>query len=66
MPPTPAKLGRARDVAGETLGGGLKRRRSGPVSDVVTREVRLDRLPVLTCWPEDGGPFVKLPLVSHE
>jgi UbiD family decarboxylase len=25
--------------------------------------VRLDRLPVLTCWPEDGGPFITLPLV---
>ena len=27
------------------------------------REPRLDRLPVLTCWPEDGGPFLTLPLV---
>jgi UbiD family decarboxylase len=25
--------------------------------------VRLDTLPVLTCWPEDGGPFITLPLV---
>ncbi|HWX24834.1 MAG TPA: UbiD family decarboxylase domain-containing protein, partial [Vicinamibacteria bacterium] len=24
------------------------------------------RLPVLTCWPEDGGPFVTLPLVYTE
>jgi UbiD family decarboxylase len=24
---------------------------------------RLDRLPVLTCWPEDGGPFITMPLV---
>ena len=23
----------------------------------------LDMLPVLTCWPEDGGPFITLPLV---
>jgi UbiD family decarboxylase len=33
------------------------------VTDVVTGDVRLDRLPVLTTWPEDGGPFVTLPLV---
>ncbi|PYQ22997.1 MAG: 4-hydroxybenzoate decarboxylase, partial [Acidobacteria bacterium] len=38
----------------------------GPVAEVVTRDVRLDRLPVLTCWPEDGGPFVTLPLVHTE
>ncbi|MBU0993006.1 MAG: menaquinone biosynthesis decarboxylase [Proteobacteria bacterium] len=23
----------------------------------------LDRLPVLTCWPHDGGPFITLPIV---
>ena len=27
------------------------------------RTSRLDRLPALTCWPEDGGPFITLPLV---
>jgi 4-hydroxy-3-polyprenylbenzoate decarboxylase len=26
-------------------------------------EVDLTRLPVLTCWPLDGGPFITLPLV---
>lgn len=26
-------------------------------------EVDLQRLPVLTCWPQDGGPFVTLPVV---
>jgi UbiD family decarboxylase len=33
------------------------------VAEIVTDDVRLDRLPALTCWPEDGGPFVTLPLV---
>jgi UbiD family decarboxylase len=33
------------------------------VTDVVTTDVRLDQLPVLTTWPEDGGPFFTLPLV---
>ena len=32
----------------------------------MTADVRLDRLPVLTCWPDDGGPFVTLPLVYTE
>ncbi len=26
-------------------------------------EVDLTKLPILTCWPEDGGPFITLPLV---
>jgi len=66
LPPTPAKLWGARDVAAEALRIGLKRRSGGPVTEVVTKDVRLDRLPVLTCWPEDGGPFVTLPLVYTE
>jgi len=36
-----------------------------PVQDVVELgdEVDLEKLPVLTTWPLDGGPFVTLPLV---
>jgi UbiD family decarboxylase len=63
LPPTPAKLWEARDLAFEALKIGLKPRSSGPVTEIVTSDVRLDRLPVLTTWPEDGGPFVTLPLV---
>ncbi len=66
LPPSPATLWRARDVAGEALRIGLRSRASGPVTEIVTTDVRLDRLPVLTCWPEDGGPFVTLPLVYTE
>jgi len=65
MPPTPAKLWGARDVAKAALGIGVKRGGSGPVLDVVEAP-SLDRLPVLTCWPQDGGPFVTLPLVYTE
>ncbi len=66
LPPTPAKLWGARDLAREALRIGASRRGSGPVAEVVTSDVRLDRLPVLTTWPEDGGPFVTLPLVYTE
>ncbi|MGI9139886.1 MAG: menaquinone biosynthesis decarboxylase [Gemmatimonadaceae bacterium] len=26
-------------------------------------EVDLDKLPIITCWPEDGGPYITLPMV---
>ena len=36
-----------------------------PCQEVILRdeEVDLTRVPVLTCWPQDGGPFITLPLV---
>jgi 4-hydroxybenzoate decarboxylase subunit C len=63
LPPTAAKIWGARDVGLDLLKVGLKRGRGGPVTEVVTRDVRLDRLPAMTTWPDDGGPFVTLPLV---
>jgi UbiD family decarboxylase len=66
LPPTPARLWGARDLAFAALRLGFAQRRGGPVTEVVTDDVRLDRLPVLTCWPEDGGPFLTLPLVYTE
>lgn len=66
LPPTPGKLWGARDLAGEALRIGLSKRNKGPVTEIVTDNVRLDRLPVLTTWPEDGGPFITLPLVYTE
>lgn len=66
MPPSAARLWRARDVARDALRIGLSRRAGGPVTEVVTDNVRLDELPVLTCWPGDGGPFLTLPLVYTE
>ncbi len=37
-----------------------------PCQEVVLTgdEVDLTRLPILTCWPGDGGPFITLPLVT--
>lgn len=39
--------------------------RSGPSQEVVTTrdDVDLGVLPILTCWPQDGGPFITMPLV---
>jgi len=42
-----------------------RRVRRAPVQEVVLKgeAVDLTRLPVLKCWPLDGGPFLTLPLV---
>jgi 4-hydroxybenzoate decarboxylase subunit C len=63
LPPSVGGLWDARDVARDLIKVGMRRVPKGPVVDRVTANVRLDRLPALTCWPEDGGPFITLPLV---
>jgi 4-hydroxy-3-polyprenylbenzoate decarboxylase len=43
------------------------RRRGGspPCQEIVWRgeEIDLGKLPIITCWPEDGGPYITLPMV---
>ena len=34
-----------------------------PCQEIVQRDGTLDDLPILTCWPEDGGRYITLPLV---
>jgi UbiD family decarboxylase len=63
LPPTAGKVWGARDVAMGLLKVGTRRVPSGPVVERVSADVRLDELPVITSWPEDGGPFITLPLV---
>lgn len=38
---------------------------SAPCQEVVLQgdQIDLGRLPVLTCWPQDGGPYITLPMV---
>lgn len=66
MPPTLAKLWSFRHLGLQGARLGLKRVSRGPVTEAVDRPARLSRLPVLTTWQEDGGPFVTLPLVYTE
>ncbi|MEE8368746.1 MAG: UbiD family decarboxylase, partial [Thermoanaerobaculia bacterium] len=66
LPPTPSKLWQARDVGRALLGVGTKARRTGPVTAARQNPVDLGQLPALTTWPEDGGPFLTLPLVYTE
>lgn len=52
-------LGDLREIAGASP----KLVGSGPCQEVVVPEPSLQQLPVLTCWPQDGGPFITLGLV---
>jgi menaquinone biosynthesis decarboxylase len=66
LPPRPTELWRHRALALEALKLGTKRVRRAPVTEVADRPARLDELPILTTWQEDGGAFVTLPLVYTE
>jgi 4-hydroxy-3-polyprenylbenzoate decarboxylase len=35
----------------------------GECQEVVMSKPDITRLPVITCWPKDGGPFVTLPII---
>ncbi len=66
LPPKPAELWKHRSVASDLLKLGSKNTTRSPVTQVADRPARLDQLPVLTTWQEDGGPFITLPLVYTE
>jgi UbiD family decarboxylase len=66
LPPSLGKLWQHRDLLGPLLKVGRKRVRNAPGLAVQDSPPRLDRLPLLRTWEEDGGPFVTLPLVYTE
>lgn len=35
----------------------------GECQQVIMKEPDITKLPVITCWPKDGGPFVTLPVI---
>jgi 4-hydroxy-3-polyprenylbenzoate decarboxylase len=49
-------LGRLRDLMPKTVS-------DAPCQEVIERAGSLDSLPILKCWPEDGGPYITFPLV---
>jgi len=69
LKPPSGILGAIRDLGGtieslETLRSlGPKRVRSGPCQEVESDRVDLDRLPILRCWPGDGGRTITFPVV---
>jgi 4-hydroxybenzoate decarboxylase subunit C len=66
LPPKPAELWKQKSIALELLKLGTANTSRSPVTQVVDSPARLDELPVLTTWQEDGGPFITLPLVYTE
>jgi 4-hydroxy-3-polyprenylbenzoate decarboxylase len=49
-------VGRLRDLMPKTV-------KDAPCQEIVRRDGTLDDVPILKCWPEDGGRFITLPLV---
>jgi 4-hydroxy-3-polyprenylbenzoate decarboxylase len=35
----------------------------GECQEVIMKEPDITKLPVITCWPKDGGPFLTLPVI---
>ena len=66
MPPRPKELWQHRALALEALKLGTRNVGRAPVMEVTDRPARLDELPILTTWQEDGGAFITLPLVYTE
>jgi len=63
IPPSPGRLWAARSRLWRLLRARMRTVTRGPILDHEFSPPQLDRLPCLTCWPLDGGPFFTLPLV---
>jgi 4-hydroxy-3-polyprenylbenzoate decarboxylase len=50
-------VNRLRDLLPKTV-------KDGPCQEVVQKNGTLDDIPILKCWPEDGGPYITFPLCS--
>ena len=62
LPPKPSSFFKHRSLVKRFLKAPPKRT-SSAISQQVVVQPNLDDLPVITCWPEDGGPFITLPQV---
>lgn len=40
-----------------------ERKGKGSCQEVINKEPDLTKIPVITCWPLDGGPYITLPVV---
>ncbi len=49
-------VGRLRDLMPKVV-------KDGPCQEIVDRSATLDVLPILKCWPDDGGKYITFPLV---
>lgn len=51
------ELGKVASFMPKTLKG------KGECQQVIMQDPDITKLPVMTCWPADGGPFITLPLI---
>jgi UbiD family decarboxylase len=67
-PPTPGGAWASRGTIGRALGARVARTGRGRgASQQVTEPLDLHRLPILRCWPGDGGRFLTWPMVlTHD
>jgi len=63
MPPSVKGILKARRDLLALSTARLRKVGNGPLLETVSHSPDLNRLPVLVCWPDDGGPFFTLPLV---
>jgi 4-hydroxy-3-polyprenylbenzoate decarboxylase len=49
-------VGRLRDLMPKTV-------KDAPCQEIVDQDGTLDSLPILKCWPDDGGKYITFPLV---
>lgn len=66
VPPSLGRLWSKRRVLSQLARIGMTRRRFDRTAWTIEQPPRLQSLPVITSWPEDGGPFITLPLVYTE
>ena len=62
-PPSFKTIWRNRSIAKRFMNFRPGRSRKAPVQEVVESDPDLGTMPILKCWPGDGGRFVTLPLV---
>lgn len=62
LPPKPSTLFKHKPIVSRFFNSRSKSVSSALVQEVV-EQPNLDELPILTCWPEDGGRFITLPQV---
>lgn len=52
------QLGKIASWMPKTIGG------KGACQQVIMEEPDITKIPVMTCWPSDGGPYITLPVIN--
>ena len=66
LPPSIQTLWKKRTTLLRLISLGTKKGVHGPITECSMQPCDLHKLPLLTCWIDDGGPFITLPLVYTE